>query len=113
MTSTSAVLLIGQVTVRAPEKWARYTQEVLPLVHRHGGGLLGFAAADAEPVEGEWTPDFLFVQRWPSRAAFSAFYDDPEYQPLKRLRHEGAETRMTLISELPSACAYGRSDRHR
>ena len=95
----SHVLLVGQVTVRDPRMWARYTAGVLPLVERHGGRLLGAASANARAVEGDWTPDFLFVQRWPSRAAFDAFYADPDYQPFKRLRHESADTRMTFIPE--------------
>lgn len=86
-----------RVDVRDREAFAHYAARVLVLVERHGGKLI--AAGPAAAVEG--TPStaatWAFVQRWPDRAHFDAFYTDPAYQPLKAERHAAARTELLVI----------------
>ncbi len=64
---------------------SEYVPGVIPLIARHGGRVLvgGF---DAEAAEGE-PPNSTVVIRFPDADAARAFLDDPEYRPIKGLRH--------------------------
>lgn len=86
-----------RVDVHDASAFSAYAAAVLPLVERHGGRVL--SAGPADRVEGPETTrtTLAFVQRWPSSAAFFAFYTDPEYQPLKALRLAAADTQITVV----------------
>jgi uncharacterized protein (DUF1330 family) len=58
---------------------------VLPLLDKHGAEVL-VAGFEAEAAEGE-PPNSSIVLRFPDAAAAWAFLDDPDYRPVKELRH--------------------------
>lgn len=83
--------LIVNVTVHDPAAYETYKAGVTPIVERHGGKYL-VRGGDHEVVEGSWAPTRLVLFRFPDRAAIRAFVDDPDYRPLKELRHRIATT---------------------
>lgn len=51
-----------------------------------------------EVLEGDWQPTRLVLFRFPDLRSVKAFVNDPEYQPLKALRHRVAKTSMVAVA---------------
>jgi uncharacterized protein (DUF1330 family) len=66
-------------------------------VEYHGGELVAHSHRSLQIIEGSWSPSLLVVHRWPGADAFRAFYDSEDYEPLKRLRHQSAESSIVLL----------------
>lgn len=68
----------------------RYQREYIPgtgrILAKHQGELLA-VTLDAEALDGN-PPGAIVVLRFPSEDAVRAFANDPEYQPLKKIRLE-------------------------
>ncbi len=67
-----------------------YGPPVARLVEREGGRYLA-RTRDFERVEGnDPTPGVWIIVEFPDRDAAMRFYNDPEYEPLRRSRHAGS-----------------------
>lgn len=95
--TTDPMYLVAELTVHDREKLLRYAAAVQPIMARHGGRILGVSAGGARVVEGDWDPQLLVIHRWDSEAGFDAFWESPEYQPVKRLRHEACDSRIAVF----------------
>ena len=95
--ASRAMYLVAEMRVRDRDKLLRYAAEVQPLMSRYGGRIIAVSGAGAELIEGEGDPPLIILHRWESRAGFDAFWRSPEYEPLRRLRHEACETRITVF----------------
>jgi uncharacterized protein (DUF1330 family) len=62
-----------------------YLPGVRPFLDRYGAEVL-VAGFEAEAAEGE-PPNSTVVLRFPDAEAARGFLDDPEYQPVRALRH--------------------------
>ena len=78
------VYLIFTFNVADEERFAPYRQAVGPLIRRHEGQVLA-ADSNATVLEGAGHQANV-VLRFPSQEDAMAFYNDPDYQPLKQLR---------------------------
>ncbi|MEE2754592.1 MAG: DUF1330 domain-containing protein [Candidatus Latescibacterota bacterium] len=88
--------LIVNVDVHDSAKYETYKTAVVPLVNRHGGEYL-VRGGKHEVIEGDWDPVRIVLFRFPDRASIQAFIDDPDYQPLKQLRHSIATTEAVVV----------------
>ena len=91
-----AVYLIVDVRLKDAAAYEAYKAAVPALIARHGGEYLVRGGA-LEVLEGPWRPTRLVIFRFPDRAAVHAFMNDPDYAPLKALRHRLAETDMVAV----------------
>ena len=91
-----AAYLIVDVAVHDADTYKTYAAQVPPLVTRHGGTYLVRGGAH-EVIEGSWTPDRIVVLQFPDAVAARAFNDDPEYAPIKAIRHRAATSHMVLV----------------
>ena len=82
------------VAVTDPEGLMRYATAVAPMVAAAGGQYLA-RGGTTTAFEGTFSPAGSGLLLFPSRAAWTAFYDSAEYQPLKALRQHS--THSTLI----------------
>ncbi|MGP1664608.1 MAG: DUF1330 domain-containing protein, partial [Rhodanobacter sp.] len=48
-------------------------------------------------LEGDWKPTRLVLFEFPNTSAVQAFFDDPEYQPLKALRQRVSKTDIVVV----------------
>ena len=48
-------------------------------------------------IEGDWAPERLVIQQWPSVERFKEWYNSEEYAPWKELRHKSAVANIILI----------------
>ena len=88
--------LIVNIEVTDPASYEEYKVGVPPILARHGGEYL-VRGGSWEAFEGDWRPSRLVILRFPNLNAIRAFQDDPEYAPLKALRHRIARTDMIAV----------------
>ncbi|QEV30409.1 DUF1330 domain-containing protein [Streptomyces coeruleorubidus] len=79
-----------------------YKVQVLPVVAKFGG-TYRVIAGNPSNVEGDWHPAYLVMLEFPSVEQAKAWYDSPEYEPLKRMRLASARGTGVLIEGLPAA----------
>jgi uncharacterized protein (DUF1330 family) len=91
-----AAYLIVDVRLKDAAAYEAYKAAVPALIARHGGEYLVRGGA-LEVLEGTWQPTRLVLFRFPDRAAIHAFMNDPDYAPLKALRHRLAEADMVAV----------------
>jgi len=94
-----AVYMIADIAVKAPSAYQQYKAEVPALIRKHGGEYL-VRGGNFQVLEVDWQPSRLVLFRFPDRDSVEAFYSDPEYQPLKDLRHRVAKTNIVVVEGL-------------
>ena len=85
--------LIVNIEVSDPTAYEEYKVGVPPILAKHGGEYI-VRGGSWEAFEGDWRPSRLVILRFPNMRAIRAFLDDPDYQPLKKLRQSLAHTEM-------------------
>ena len=90
-----AYILVQRTAVLDPAGLEEYQRGVRPLLAQYGA--VARAAGPCEVAEGDWTPERLVILEFASMAQLRAFYDSPEYQPLKELRQRVARTNLVFI----------------
>ena len=100
---TTPAYLIGQISVKDfPQYMDVYGRPTLALGPRFGAEFL-VASAEGETLEGEWSGNWTVLVRFPSMEAARAFYDCPEYAPLR-------ESRMTSLTSAGNLVLVGGYD---
>ena len=78
-----------------------YRPKTIALVAKHGGRFLVRPNCRVTLLEGK--PSIktgMVVIEFPSRHAALAWYDDPDYQPLKKMRQTGSQLDFVLVDGL-------------
>lgn len=88
--------LVAHLDVHDADGFARYRNEVTPLVDRFGGKYL-IRGGDVEVLEGDWQIPRVVVIEFPSRDALRLFYDSPEYQQILPLRTQAASGPVAIV----------------
>ncbi len=91
--------LIADTNVINPERYEEYKRQVRPMIERFGGRY-AVRGGPHDILEGDWTPTRLVVLEFPDMASLRAWYDSPEYAPLKVLRQGAAESRLIAVEGL-------------
>jgi uncharacterized protein (DUF1330 family) len=80
------------------ESWIPgYLEAVTPIVAKYGGKYLA-RTVKHEHLEGAGQAEALCVLlEWPSKEAFDAFYNDPDYQPHLKARLAGSKGDMYSV----------------
>ena len=88
---------IGQLTMRDPSWLAEYGPKTAALVEKHGGKYLVRGGA-MERLEGEGgLPNVMVVLEFPTLEQARAWYHDPEYAPMIKLRQAGSDLDFILV----------------
>lgn len=102
MATETPVYAIGQFAI---EDMARFQSEYVAPLHeinaRHQIELVA-AAPEPEVIEGQPDSRLTVVLKFPSRAAFDAWYTDADYQPLIALRHRVTDLAKSAFTLLPA-----------
>ena len=92
-----AAYVIGRLHVRDASWREQYRAKVSTIVEKHGGRYLVRGGA-METLEGNVPlPTGIVVIEFPSVEKARAFYHDPEYAPLIKLRQSGSELDLIVI----------------
>ena len=88
--------IIGRITVTDPGRYPDYTAETPALIAKHGGCFVVRGGAPAT-LEGPEEIRRIVVIEFPSRAAAEAFYNDPDYEAVRAIRWEAAESELVIV----------------
>lgn len=80
-----------------PEGFQGYVPGVLPLLEKHGAAIV-VADFDARRMEGEKRSAYV-VLRFPSQDAALAWYNDPAYAPVRKIRHDTCRNNNLVIAK--------------
>tara|TARA_Y100000590_G_scaffold456922_3_gene608451 strand:- start:96 stop:386 length:291 start_codon:yes stop_codon:yes gene_type:complete len=92
----SSAYLIADINLHDIKRYEVYVRNVPALVERHGGKYQ-VRGGDVEVLEGDYHPSRLIVLEFPDRSAALAFYNDPDYEPYKKLRHSVSNATLVLV----------------
>ena len=91
--------LVANVDVKDSAAYEEYRAKVPAVIRKHGGEVL-VAGGRVVIEEGDWKPSRLIIIRFADMAAAQAFYNDPEYEPLKALRKRVTESDLLFVEGL-------------
>lgn len=93
-----AVYYIASYDITDPETfYGKYAPNVGPLLQRHGGEVL-VISADSRPIEGS-PCSVSVVLKFDTEAAALDWYNDPDYAPLKNLRHQSTTNSTAVLAK--------------
>ncbi|MEO1059634.1 MAG: DUF1330 domain-containing protein, partial [Actinomycetota bacterium] len=72
------------------------------VVEQYGGRYL-VVGGDVDVIEGTWSPAYPVLIEFPDLATAHRWYDAPEYQELKALRHSAVDANAVFFETAPSA----------
>lgn len=82
--------VIGQISIKHPEKWAKYRSQVPATIAPYGAELV-FRGTQATVLSGDHRHTDVVVIRFPDAASANTWHDSDEYQALVPLRREAAD----------------------
>jgi len=92
--------MLAELNIKDPEKFLEYGKQVLPIIKSFGGRVLSVTAPAPDPLEGEPVDRSLVIHGWPSIERWTEFYESEEYAPVKLIRLEAADSRITVFPTL-------------
>ena len=87
---------VANISVIDPERYPPYRTAVPAVVAQYGGRFLVRAGA-VHPLEGDFGFDRFVVIEFASVEAAQAFYDSPEYAPLRQLRLDTTQSQAAIV----------------
>lgn len=93
--ASAPAYLIAEVDVINPEKYPAYMEAVSPLIAEYGGKYIVRAGTNAVP-EGRAIQGRLVVIEFPNYSRLLEFWNSEEYQAIKPLRTDNANSRIIL-----------------
>jgi uncharacterized protein (DUF1330 family) len=91
-----AAYLYGDIEITDPELYETYRRQVPAIIAAHGGRYLVRGGAP-ELLEGEGEPRRQVLLEFPTMDQLRAFYDGPDYAPLKALRQRASLGRLVAV----------------
>ena len=90
-----AAYLIADIEITDPQAYEGYRKDVAATIEAYGGRYLTRGAA-VDVLEGDWSPKRLVILEFPTMAKLEAWYDCPEYQPLRELRKRASVSKLIV-----------------
>jgi uncharacterized protein (DUF1330 family) len=91
-----AALVIVDIGIKDPVRYAEYKRLAAPTVTAHGGRYL-VRGGKVDLLEGSWSPRRLVVLEFPSAEGARQWWDSEEYRAPKALRQQCASTEMIVV----------------
>ena len=91
-----AAYVIADVDVTDPAGYDEYRKGVPATIAAHGGRYLARGGA-VQVLEGDWIPRRAVILEFPSLERARAWYDSPEYRPLREMRARASDSRLVII----------------
>ncbi len=88
--------LIVELEITDPAKFQRYRELVPPIIEKYGGRYI-VRGGDTEVLEGSWEPKRIVVLEFETAQKAKECMESEEYQPVKQIRLESANTNMVMV----------------
>ena len=87
----------GEITLKHQDWVEKYLEKINQFIEKHRGIVLS-RTIKMEKIEGTRPlPTNVILIKFPDRSAAINFFEDPDYQPLRQLRIDGATSEFTLF----------------
>ena len=83
----AAYFIYARKEITDEEKSREYSRQAVPQIRQLGGEVLAARGA-VHVLEGEWQPQSVTILKFDDIDALKAWYESPEYAPLKQMRLE-------------------------
>ncbi len=90
-----SVYVILDIDVHDKEKYLEYQKRVPAIIEKYDGRYL-VRGGNVIPL-GEWIPERIVLLEFPSLEKLEEFISCPEYQPVKAIRDESANSRIIAV----------------
>jgi uncharacterized protein (DUF1330 family) len=90
------VYVVVDIEVKDDAVFAQYRDAVPAIVRRHGGEYL-VRGGRTEIIEGDWQPGRIVLFRFPDHASVHAFFNDPDYLPLRAMRQRASSADIVMV----------------
>lgn len=90
--------VVAQMTVRDPEKLRTYAELFPPYVAKYGGRYLT-RGGELTCLENTSCEDRVVISACPDKASAEAFFADPEYREIAKLRAAASTIRMPIVQD--------------
>ena len=91
------VYVVVDTKINNAEAYEEYKINAKPIVESYAGEYLARGGETTVPENELWTPARLVIVRFPSRKNAEDFLACKEYAPVKAIRHQHAETTLTIV----------------
>ena len=91
--------VIADVDVHDSAGYEAYRQQVPAIIAQYGGRYIARGGA-TEVLEGSWSPKRCVILEFPSTAQLKAWWDSPEYRPLRAIRERTARSNVVATQGL-------------
>ncbi len=91
-----AAYVIGMLEVRDTSWRAEYGPKTEALIKKHGGRFAARGEGETLEGEGKGLNRYVIIE-FPSVENAKAWYNDPEYAPMIKLRQTGAEGHLVVL----------------
>lgn len=90
-----AAYLIADIEITDSEAYEGYRKSVAATIEAYGGRYLT-RGADVNVLEGAWRPKRLVIIEFPTMAKLNAWYECPEYRPLRDIRQRASLSKLIV-----------------
>ena len=87
---------IFNINVNNSENYKEYIEKVIPIAQKYGAEYIVRGGAN-QVVEGLWKYPRTVVMKFPTYEKAMEWYNSDEYQPIKKIRLDNAETNGIII----------------
>ena len=94
-----AVFVIADIEVLDLALYEQYRQQVPVTIAAYGGSYLARGGA-TQVLEGNWSPRRNVILQFPDMARFQAWWNSPEYAPLRELRQRATHSNLVVTQGL-------------
>jgi uncharacterized protein (DUF1330 family) len=91
--------VIADVEVIDSVAYEEYRQKAPPTIAAYGGRYIARGGA-IEVLEGAWAPRRCVLLEFANMAALKAWWDSPEYTPLRAIRERATKSRLIAVEGL-------------
>jgi uncharacterized protein (DUF1330 family) len=91
--------VIAEVEIQDAAAYEEYRKQVPGTIAAYGGKYLA-RGGKVEVVEGNRAPARMVILEFPTLAQAKAWYDSPEYRPVRAIRHRTAKSHALIIEGL-------------
>ncbi len=88
--------IVGDIEINDPEAYEEYRAKVPAVIAAHGGRYLVRGGA-VEALEGDWMPKRTVILEFPDMESLKAFWNAPDYLPLRAIRQKASSGRLVAI----------------
>ena len=92
----SAGYAIFNINVTNPENYKQYIEKVVSVAGKFGAEYI-VRGGENQVIEGTWQHPRTVVMKFPSYEKALEWYNSEEYQPIKQIRLDNAETNGIII----------------